>query len=80
MTVIDHTPPAEPAQPTPAASAPGTAAAHSAALAWAQFALYAVSTVLGVFIGLTGPVELGIALVGVGLSGAGFRIVVNVRR
>ncbi|MFZ4248609.1 hypothetical protein ACOZDF_25430 [Streptomyces griseoincarnatus] len=80
MTAIDRTPPAEPAQPIPAAPASGTAAVHPPALAWAHLVLSVISVVLGGVIGLTGPVELGIALVGAGLGGAGLRIIVNVRR
>lgn len=85
MATIDRTPsaepPAEPAQQIPAPPVSDITSVHPTALAWAKLVLCALSVVIGVVIGLTGgPMELGIALVGAGLGGAGLRIIVNVRR
>lgn len=83
MTTIEGTPPQVPDQPLPLLAQPPEPerpTRPSSVLAWAQMALCTASVICGVIIGIVYSIELGVALAGAGLGGAGTRIVINVRR
>ncbi|MDQ0762006.1 hypothetical protein QF027_004641 [Streptomyces canus] len=83
MTTTDGTPLRVPNPETPQPAhlpEPEMPTRPSSALAWAQLALCTASVICGVIIGLTCSITLGAALASAGVSGAGIRIVINVRR